>query len=167
MKNILLILFCGLQSLAFGHDFFFAFAEIEYNDISQKIEGTVSVSSHDLERIFDKKNWSIDDLESKEENIENFTLISEWLLDQFKISSNAVSIDLSVIGCEIELNGMIHFYLESAPVELSNTLTIKFDLLMSNFPEQQNKLTFYYRDQTITKSFLQTAFVHEIRLENS
>ena len=167
MKNILLILFCGLQSLAFGHDFFFAFAEVEYNDISQQIEGTISVSSHDLERIFAEKNWSIDALETIEEKNENFTLISTWLLDQFKLSSNNASIDLSVIGCEIELNGMIHFYLESTPIELTHALTVKFDLLMSNFPEQQNKLTFYYRDQTITKSFLQTAFVHEIRLENS
>lgn len=167
MKNILLILFCGFQSLAFSHDFFFAFAEVEYNDISQQFEASVSVSSHDLEGLFDKKKWSIDDLESIDEKPENFASISEWLLDQFKMTSNGTSINLSVIGCEIELNGMIHFYLESTPTELSNTLTITFDLLMANFPEQQNKLTLYYRDQTITQSFLQTAFVHEIRLENS
>ncbi len=167
MKNILLILFCGIQSLAFSHDFFFAFAEVDYNDITQQFEATISVSSHDLERIFDENSWSIDDLELIEERSDNFSSISEWLLDQFKITSNKQSIDLSIIGCEIELNGIIHFYLESTPTELSNTITVKFDLLMANFPEQQNKLTFYYRDQTITKSFLQTAFVHEIRLENS
>ena len=166
MKNILLILFCGLQSLAFGHDFFFAFAEMEYNDISQQFEATVSVSSHDLERIFHEKEWSIDDLDSIEAKSENFTLISNWLLDQFNMSSNEVAVELSVIGCEIELNGMIHFYLVSAPTELSSDLTIKFDLLMSRFPEQQNKLTLYYRDQTITKSFLQNASVQKIRLEN-
>ncbi len=167
MKNILLILFCGIQSLAFSHDFFFAFAEVDYNDITQQFEATISVSSHDLERVFDDNSWSIDDLELIEEKSENFSFISEWLLDQFKITSNKRSIDLSIIGCEIELNGMIHFYLESTPTELSNAIIVKFDLLMANFPEQQNKLTLYYRDQTITKSFLQTAFVHEIRLENS
>ena len=167
MKNILLILFCGFQSLAFGHDFFFAFAEIEYNDISQQFEGTISVSSHDLERIFHEKNWSIDDLESIGEHPDNFTSISNWLQDQFSIRSNNTAVDLSVIGCEVELSGMIHFYLESVPTKITNTLLIKFNLLMENFPEQQNKLTLYYRDQTITKSFLQTAFVQEIRLENS
>lgn len=167
MKNILLILFCGLQSLAFGHDFFFAFAELDYNDITQRFEATVSVSSHDLERIFDEKNWSIDDLESPEQKNANFESISEWLLEQFQLSSDGLSIDLNVIGSEVELNGMIHFYLESIPAELSKTLTIQFDLLMSDFPEQQNKVTLYYRDQTITQSFLQNAFVHQIRLENS
>lgn len=167
MKNILLIVFCGLQSLALGHDYFFAFAEIEYNDVSQQFEGTISVSSHDLERIFHEKKWSIDDLESVQENQENFSSISHWLLDQFSVSSNETAIDLSIIGCEVELNGMIHFYFESPPTEITSTLSIKFDLLMENFPEQQNKLTLHYRDQTITKSFLHNAFVQEIRLENS
>lgn len=167
MKNILLILFCGFQSLAFSHDFFFAFAELDYNDITQRFEATVSVSSHDLERIFAENEWSIDDLESFKSNTDNFKSISEWLLEQFQLSSNDRSIDISVIGCEVELNGMIHFYLESKPAELSESLTIKFDLLMSDFPEQQNKVTLYYRDQTITQSFLQNAFVHEIRLENN
>ena len=167
MKITLLILLCSLQSLAFGHDYFFAFAEVEYNDISQQFEATVSVSSHDLERIFEGKNWSIDDLESTDENVENFKAISNWMLKQFVVSSNENSADFTVIGCEVELSGMIRFYLESAPIEVSNALTIRFDLLMGDFPEQQNKLTLYYRDQIITKSFLQTAYVQEIRLENS
>lgn len=167
MKNILLILFCGFQSLAFSHDFFFAFAELKYNDISQQFEASVSVSSHDLERVFDENQWSIDDLEFRDKKPDNFAAISEWLLEQFKISSNNTRVDFTIIGCEIELNGMIHFYLESAPTEIFNTISVQFDLLMSDFPEQQNKLTLYYRDQTITQSFLQNAFVHEIRLENS
>ncbi|MDG1333543.1 MAG: hypothetical protein P8P74_14500 [Crocinitomicaceae bacterium] len=167
MKITLLILLCSLQSLAFGHDYFFAFAEVAYNDISQQFEATVSVSSHDLERIFDEKNWSIDDLETAEENTENFTAISNWMLNQFRLSSNENVANFTVIGCEVELSGMIRFYLESAPIEILETLTVKFDLLMGDFPEQQNKLTLYYRDRTITKSFLQTAYVQEIRLENS
>lgn len=167
MKNILLILFCGFQTLAFSHDFFFAFAELEYNDISQQFEASVSVSSHDLERVFDENQWSIDDLELRDKNPDNFAAISEWLLEQFKISSNNKPVDFTIIGCEIELNGMIHFYLESTPTEVFNTISVQFDLLMSDFPEQQNKLTLYYRDQTITQSFLQNAFVHKIRLENS
>lgn len=167
MKKTLLILFCGLQSFVFGHDFFFAFAELEYNDITQRIEATVSVSSHDLERIFDEKNWSFDELASVESNPENFNSISEWLLGQFQLSNATNDIELSVIGCEFELNGMIHFYIESSPTELSDILRIKFNLLMEDFPEQQNKITLFYRDQTITQSFLQNAFVHEIRLENN
>lgn len=166
MKNILLILFCGLQSLAFSHDFYFAFAELEYNEISQRFESTVSVSSHDLERIFFENEWSIDDLENTSNN-ENFSEISQWLLDQYSLTSNEQKINLQIIGCEIELTGMIYFYLQSDPTEIHDHFSVKFNLLMDDFPEQQNKLTFYYRDQTITKSFLQNAFVQEIKLENS
>lgn len=167
MKITLLILLCGLQSFAFGHDYFFAFAEVEYNDISQRFESTVSVSAHDLERIFDEKKWSIDDLESREEKTESFDAITDWVLNQFIIRSENSSVEFVVIGCEVELSGMIRFYMESEPFQITNALTVQFDLLMEEFPEQQNKLTLYYRDRTITKSFLQTAFVQEIRLENS
>lgn len=167
MKNILLILFCGLQSLAFSHDFYFAFAELQYNDISQRFESTVSVSSHDVERIFYDKGWSIDDLESMDPNNANFAQISQWLLNQYSLSTNNTQVDLTIIGCEIELTGMIYFYIESAPTEIGNNIRIHFNLLMDEFPEQQNKLTLYYRDNTITKSFLQNAFVQEIKLENS
>ena len=166
MKITLLILLCGLQSLAFGHDYYVAFAEVEYNDISQQFEATVSVSSHDLERIFDEKNWSIDALESPEKT-ENFDAITEWVLTQFVIRSGENAVDFTVIGCEVELSGMIRFYMESTPIDVSNALNVQFDLLMEDFPEQQNKLTLYYRDRTITKSFLPNAFVQEIRLENS
>ncbi|NVK66152.1 MAG: hypothetical protein HWE22_16295 [Flavobacteriales bacterium] len=166
MKNILLILFCGLQSLVFSHDFYFSFAELEYNDISQRFESTVSVSSHDLERIFYEKGWSIDDLENESNNA-NFEAISQWVLNQYTLTVGEQQVDLSIIGCEIELTGLIYFYIESKPIEIGDLISVKFNLLMDEFPEQQNKLTFYYRDQTITKSFLQNAFVQEIKLENS
>lgn len=153
--------------MASGHDYFFAFAEVEYNDITQQFESTVSVSSHDVERIFAENGWSLNDLESYEKENEHFAPIEKWLLDQFTFSTNSQQITLSLLACEIELNGMIHFYIQSTPTELGPSLTVKFNLLMSNFSEQQNKLTLYYRDQTITKSFLQTAFLQEIRLENN
>lgn len=166
MKITLLILLCGLQSLAFGHDYYFAFAEVEYNDITQQFEATVSVSSHDLERIFDEKNWSIDALESPEKT-ENFDAITEWVLEQFVIHSGEGTVNFNVIGCEVELSGMIRFYMESDPIDVASALNVQFNLLMEDFPEQQNKFTLYYRDRTITKSFLPSAFVQEIRLENS
>lgn len=166
MKITLLILVCSLQSLAFGHDYYLAFAEVEYNEISQKFEATVSLSSHDLERIFEEKNWSIDALESPEKT-ENFEAVTKWLLTQFVISSNEKDVCFNIIGCEVELSGMIRFYMESAPIELSSALNVQFNVLMQEFPEQQNKLTLYYRNQTITKSFLPSAFVQKIRLENS
>jgi len=167
MKFTLLIFLCGLQSFAFGHDYFFAFAEVEYNDVSQKFEATISASTHDMERIFENKGWSIDALESLQNDTENFTEISNWLLDQFSISSRGNYATFTIIGCEIELTGMIHFYIESAPIQISNSLTVEFDLLMDHFPEQQNKLTLYYRDQTITESFLPIKKSKEIKLENS
>lgn len=167
MKQILLILFSLFQSIAFSHDYFFAFAEVDYDDISQRLEATVSASSHDLERLFDSKKWTIDDLTHFSNDKKNCIEISNWLFEQFSMSTNNQQIELSIIGCEVELNGQIHFYIESKPIEILTELTVTFNFLMNIYQAQQNKVTFHFRDQKITKDYLQNSFVHQFRLENS
>ncbi len=167
MKNSLLIFFCAFQSLAFGHDYFFAFAEVKYDDFSQTFETSISVSAHDLERIFEQKSWSMDELNHFSDDSEDLDSISSWILKEFTINSASNQVDFTLIGCETELNGIVHFYFESKPIEITDSLTVKFNFLMSQFPQQQNKLTLYYRDQTITTTFLPSSYTHEIRLVNA
>lgn len=167
MKNSLLILFCVLQSMVFGHDYFFAFAEVKYDDFSQVFETSISASAHDLERIFEEKSWSLDELDNFSTENEHFTDISNWILSTFSIRNGSNQVAFTLIGCETELNGMVHFYFESTPIELIGNLVVTFNFLMSEFPQQQNKLTLYYRDQTITTTFLSSSYTHEIRLVNA
>lgn len=161
MKHKLLIFFCAIQSMAFSHDYFFAFAELKYDDFSQTFEASISVSAHDLERIFEEKSWSLSELSQLTSESEHFIEISAWILNEFSIESDG-SVDFTLIGCETELNGMIHFYLESKPVEIGKKLDITFNFLMSVFPHQQNKLTFYHQEKTITTTFLTTSYTQQI-----
>ena len=153
--------------MAFSHDYFFAFAELKYDDFSQTLEASISASTHDLERIFEEKSWSLDAMSNLTNESEDFQDINTWILNQFRIQSGSAQAEFTLIGCEIELNGQIHFYLESKPIEIGEKLTVSFNFLMEQLPQQQNKLTFYYRDQTITTTFLSTGYTHEIRLVNA
>ncbi len=167
MKKALLILFCTIQSVAFGHDYFFAFAELKYDDFSRTFEASISASGHDLDRIFEEKSWSLDELSNISPDSEDFAEISTWILTHFNIKAADVLAEFTLIGCETELNGQVHFYFESKPIEIDTNLTVSFNFLMPEFPQQQNKLTFFYRDQTITTTFLPSGYTHEIRLVNA
>jgi len=37
-----------------AHDYYFAFAEVEYNEISKRFEGTIIFTTHDLEKSIQK-----------------------------------------------------------------------------------------------------------------
>jgi hypothetical protein len=92
--------------------------------------------------------------------------IEELLNAHFGVRSpKAVSFKL--VGCETLSNGITHFYLESDPVEWNWEMDWKFDMLMSQFPEQQNKLTFQYRTAQHTLTFLPTATTQTLTLETN
>ena len=38
-----------MTSVSWGHQYFFASVEIDYNEVGQKLEGSLVVTSHDLE----------------------------------------------------------------------------------------------------------------------
>ena len=65
-------------------------------------------------------------------------------------------INLLVEGHEFSMDGLIHIYFSSKKIKItdSSTIQFKFDLLMDSFNNQQNKLTFKYKDIKQTASFL-------------
>lgn len=165
MKNITLIVFCAFQSMVFGHDYFFAFAEIEYNDITRQFELTVVMSSHDLERVLNEKELSIDSLHGMTINSELHDELSAMISNHLQINSGEQTVSFLLFGAELLLNGTLELYLESAPIELDRKLEVFFDLLMQKYPEQQNKLTLYHRDKTYTATFLRGTKSNNILLE--
>jgi hypothetical protein len=91
--------------------------------------------------------------------------MEDYLNKGFKISNKTSSTHLSIVGIEVFLNGSIHFYLESDPIEINDFINIEFSLLMKELPEQQNKLTLYLRDKSYTTTFLQGNATHQILIE--
>tara|TARA_R110002072_G_scaffold238038_1_gene395408 strand:+ start:9157 stop:9657 length:501 start_codon:yes stop_codon:yes gene_type:complete len=165
MKTFLFLFALLLTSHTFAHDYFFAFAEVQYIDSTGKMEVTLSVSTHDLESVLNKNKVIEGALEMASNNVVESINLEKYLLEHFKISSKE-NCQLSLIGSKTLLTGVTNFYFESEPFKVTEQITFFFDLLMYSFPEQQNKITLYLFGKTYTKPFLQIKNTQTINLEN-
>ena len=56
MKTIIGFLFIICNSFAsMAHEYFFSFAEMEYNDVTRKFEITITATTHDIEKLYEKR----------------------------------------------------------------------------------------------------------------
>lgn len=155
VRTLLLIISICISGLAFSHDYFFAYAEVEYNDVSQRVEGTITVTTHDLERALEINGILSEELDPKRLNSDEIKKVENFLFEHFNIKFSSSCI-LRIVGFESLLNGISNFYFESDPILFEGNAEFNFDLLMGEFPGQQNKISFIYRNTTKTLTFLPT-----------
>lgn len=158
MKKVLAVFafVFGLFS-ASAHEFYFAFGEVEYNEVSGKLEITLEISAHDLEADMKKAGIVLTKhLENQSGNPEFKKQLLTHLEKGFELSNNGSVIPLHLLGFDVMPTGLLYVYLESDPLKLTSSLTFKFDLLMESFPDQQNKITFIYKKEKQTAVFLPT-----------
>ncbi len=157
MRLLLSILaFTFISSYSFSHDYYFAFAEMEYNTTNKKFELSLIVSTHDIEHWLKDKGVAVKELEDhlKDSTLQN--LIGNTLLDGYSVKMNNSIIDFKLIGFEVKKDGLTEFYFSSSAVEIHPPLIVSFDLLMDIYSQQQNKLTFIYNAKKQTFPFLYT-----------
>ena len=166
MKKLLAVFaFFSVGLSANAHEFYFAFAEVEYNAASKKIEITLEVTAHDLEA--DMKNAGIvldKHIENQMGNADFKKQLESHLSKGFEIATGDSSVSLTVIGFDVMPTGMLYVYMESTPVLLKMSVDFKFDLLMDTFPNQQNKITFIRNNQKQTAVFLPAKRTESINL---
>lgn len=149
-----------------AHDFYFAFAEVEYNEKSKKLEVSLEMTAHDMEYVLRKEGITI--LNRIEDETKNPTFKQEFeiqLNKGFELSRATNIIQLRLIGYEVLPNGLLYAYLESEPVEISEIIHVRFNLLMNYFADQQNKITFEYKKNKQTAVFLQQKQVETLILQ--
>jgi hypothetical protein len=154
MKHILFVCSFFLISFSHAHDYFFAFAEVEYDEYNARVEATLVMTTHDFESYLRKKNIINKELSYYKNDSLVLKQVETEILKHFSISSPSIGA-LSLEGFEIELTGMIQVYLTAPILSPAEGLDIQFDLLMDEYKEQQNKLTFIYRDQKTSYVYLQ------------
>lgn len=155
MRTALFIFAFLLSTVSFGHEYYFAFAEVEYNEMNGKIEATLRVSTHDLEKVLREKNLIKNDLSSISQDTATLSLLEKEIETHFSISFSGKNLDFQLEGFETLKTGLVEFYLSSDIQENLEKMEIKFDLLMEEFPEQQNKMTFMHRMSKTTLVFMQ------------
>lgn len=151
MRLFLLVLLTSFN--VFAHDYYFAFAEVEYNENSKKLETTLTISTHDLEAAINKEGIVIGDISEIEKGSKHFQILEEYLLKHFQIKSKTTA-KFNLLGFVISLKGVTEFYLESDVVEIQSQIVVFYDLLMNHNKNQQNKITFYYKRESYTRPFL-------------
>jgi len=154
MRLASILFFTCISFASMAHEYFFSFAEMEYNDITRKFEITISLTTHDLEKLYEKKGGETIDLTTYEVNSSTTRLIIEYFSKHFQLITEKEPCTLNLLGFESNLNGVTNFYFESDPVDITPTLEIKNDILMDEYLQQQNKITLYYQSKSYTTDFL-------------
>lgn len=137
-----------------AHEYFFAFAEIDYNESTRSFEITLEGSAHDVEDVLNESGIAIKELEDHYKDAEMLSRIEGFIQKGFAIYSGTSSAVLRLEGMEVQPNGLVRFYIKSDPIAVGNSLTVQFDWLMDVLPKQQNKLTLSYRNEKYTAVFL-------------
>jgi len=177
-KNILLLFILFASSFSFAHKYYFAFAEIEYNEMNKTLEATIIASAHDVEFILKENKVISKSLDEAKKNKKEYYAINDFMNKNFCVHTadslslialdSAVPLQLEFVmdGFEVLLNGDVQFYLSAKIANPIKEFYVKFDFLMDKFPEQQNKLTFRYRDKKFTYNFLTTTRIQLIKLNS-
>ena len=166
IKKLTFFLFIFLVSnSSFAHSYYFSFAEVEYNDFCGCFESSITVTTHDFEYVLRKNNLLNKNLETSLNDNKLKQNIISLINVGFQITFQNRNIEFHLEGNEIGLNGLTTFYLSSNPIDLSEEILFTFSLLMNEFPEEQNKLTFIFRGQKTTMNFISNQFTHSINLE--
>lgn len=156
MKQLLFLVTSLLISCAsYAHDFFFAYAEIELNEMNQRVEATIYTTTHDLERELREETGKEIKIYGHENDSLVLAILKNKINDGFQISFGTEKKELSIDGIEVKLNGTIYFYVSAPATQNAKEIGITFDLLMDTFQDQQNKLDFKFRGSTSTYVFLQ------------
>ncbi len=164
MKAAVILFFSVLiGSFASAHNYYFGFAEMQYNEVNQTLETTVVLSAHDFEEVLLKNGKISKSLEYLTNDSTSIAVITQEVLKDFNVKIREKSIHFESLGFEVTRNGMINIYLIAENVVPDKELLISFTCLMDVFPEQQNKLTFIHHSIKYTAVFLphqKSAVIH-------
>lgn len=165
----LLIVICLLGTYSFGraHNYFFGFAEMQYNKTSKKLETTIILSAHDLEDLLIKEKKISKSLEYLTKDEATIRLLQEEVIKDFVVKADGQAIRFESIGFEVKKNGLLQVYFQSQEIEEpKNDVEIRFSCLMDAFPKQQNKITYLHGKEKLTEVFLPAKLEAVIKLNN-
>lgn len=164
MKALLVFLLFSLSSSAFAHEYFFAFVELDFNEEKQVFEATLTASAHDVEDVLNEVGIPIKELEDHYTDKVMIEKLESFITKQFQVNSNG-NVVFKLIGFEVNKQGLVNFYLSSEKKEVpTKEISVKFDFLMDQLEQQQNKLTYISEPEAKTVVFLQNTRTQTIVL---
>jgi hypothetical protein len=154
----LIVSFCFIVSLShcYSHNAYFSFTELAYNEINGRFEASISVTTHDLEKALQQRGIIRKGLEYYQNDTLTLNKVYAEILNHFQIdfSKNPnFHSTLKIDGFEIMKTGLVYFYASMEVPEHVDSFQVTYDLLMDEYAEQQNKLTFIQQENKSTYIF--------------
>lgn len=142
-----------------AHQYFFAYAEVEYNEKSAKLEATLTLTAHDFEANLQKDLIITNPIDKAFLDSVELAEIEKRINQQLILTTEEKSNEIrwvsrfKIDGYHQLLNGNLEIYLScDAQIPIS-TIIVQFNLMMDHFPDQQNKLTFINKRKKSTLNF--------------
>lgn len=149
---------------SFSHDYYFAFAEMELNKKSNKLEVTLIINNHDVEHWLENTDFGLLDTEKNTLNDSLKVILSNQLLSGFSIQNSNIYLKLDFKGILVKKDGNIEFYFESETITNTDQVNVTFDLLMNEYEQQQNKLIYIKDLNKETFEFLPSKTSYLVKL---
>ncbi|MFN5418637.1 MAG: DUF6702 family protein [Flavobacteriia bacterium] len=163
---MIFIAFISLSAFSVNaHQYFFAFAEVEYNQMQECLEGTLILSAHDLEECLIEKGSLNTKFDKLTHDSLSIAILGQELFSDFKFNYQGKVIKLAAQDFFLTKNGLIEFYFRSEKIKLEKEFELEFSNLMDEFPQQQNKITFIYNGNKQTASFLNDKRKQKLTIE--
>jgi hypothetical protein len=137
-----------------AHEYYFGFAEMQYNPVNKTLEATIVLTAHDLELVLEQKGIHLKNLELSEKDSLTISKVFSILGETFTVIVGNQKAIFKPLGFEVNRIGQINIYIFAENINLLNSIDITFSTLMDSFPLQQNKLTFIHENNSYTAVFL-------------
>lgn len=167
MKWFILSVIVWTCSISYAHDYFFAFAEMQYSEDNERFEVTIRATGHDIEDYLAHLGHPIPKLEKVDADPLAKQTLLQLIQNEFQIKTDDKLLALELVGFEVNNKDEAVFYLTSKKMEKPAQITVSFKLLMSFYPEQQNKLTLFTSEGKSYFSFLQHEKTRTIELKDN
>ena len=157
IANTIILLF----ALNLTHNHYVSIANVNLNNKSNKIEISIEFTAHDFEKqISDDYNLNLNLGNSKEIANTN-SIIENYISKNLTFQTNKKTIELKLIGKEVNNDETMFLYLEGTIPKNIKELRVVNTLLIGSFVQQQNilhldgiiKESFTFSNKNKTKTF--------------
>jgi Domain of unknown function (DUF6702) len=165
MKNLILALGILLSANTFAHKFYISIADMEYKELTKKIDVTLKVTAHDFELILNRKFNKEIHLEEVGDSSEVGLYCQAYLRNNFKVISNDQKLEQKYLGKEVTNREDLYFYFSFLNVGNPAHIKIISNLLSSVSDLQQNIVHYKYKNQTKSVTLLPSENKAEIKFD--
>jgi hypothetical protein len=148
MKKVLFLVLMLCSVMGWSHKFYVSIADLSWDQDEQRIEGSIKLTAHDIEKMLANKFERSVDLEVESDSSEVGQYLQAYLARNFTVKSNDQWAIPNYIGKEITLRGELFIYFTFTGIQQPESIEISNKILFELFPKQQNIVHYKYKDQT-------------------